>query len=161
MKIRAIAAAALAVTLLTGTAGCGLFVESATLKPYAASDGINANVGNLMVRDVLLITTGDGSAWLLGTVVNNSSSAERVTIELAGVDNGTRDVTAGPGGTKLGNSMTYMGSSLFSNTGLLGGELADVYFQYGNSEGVTVSVPVLDGTDPANADYLPASAISY
>jgi hypothetical protein len=62
VNIRALASTTLAATLLLGTAGCGIFVDSATLKPYSASDGLNVDVGGLQLRNVLVITDESGDA---------------------------------------------------------------------------------------------------
>ena len=68
MTIRALASTALAATLLLGTAGCGIFVDSATLKPYSAGDGLNVNVGGLQLRNVLVITDESGIHDILGHI---------------------------------------------------------------------------------------------
>ena len=47
MKVRIVVAAALAVGISLGTAGCNLIQPQATTNPYDASDGVGINVGDL------------------------------------------------------------------------------------------------------------------
>ncbi|MEY4312746.1 MAG: hypothetical protein RLZZ319_255 [Actinomycetota bacterium] len=153
MNVRALAATAVAASLLLGTAGCGVFVETATLKPYAASDGINVTVGSIDLRDVLIITdeTGDGS--LIGTVVNNSGTVAHLTVELRGATALTEVIAVEPGVTLLGVAGST--ATIFSGAELSAGQYATVYVQYGSADGVETPVPVLDGTDPLYASYTP------
>lgn len=155
MKFRSIAAAVVATALLTGTAGCGVFVESATLKPYAASDGVNANVGDLKLRNMLLIANMYGDVALIGTVINDSGENVSLKVGLSAVAGASIATGLFTGMTRLEESA--LNDLVFNDTGLKGGQLADVEFQYGDSEGVVVSVPVLDWTDPLYAQYAPVS----
>lgn len=156
MRIRAVATAALASALLVGTAGCGVFVETATLKQYDASDGVAATIGDLAVRNLLIITNEQGDAAVIGNIVNNTSSLEFLSIEVRGATALSTQTGAYPGITKLGiadeNPVVLFGA------GVVAGEFVDVYLQYGSNEGQLVSVPVLDGTDPIYAPYVPVAA---
>lgn len=155
MKFRSIASALVAAALLTGTAGCGVFVESATLKPYAASDGVNANVGDLKLRNMLLIANMYGDVALIGTVINDSGENVSLQVGLPAVAGASIATGLFTGLTRLDESV--LNDVVFNGTGLKGGQLADVEFQYGNSGSVVVSVPVLDWTDPLYAQYAPVS----
>ncbi len=153
MNVRALAATAVAAALLVGTAGCGVFVDTATLKPYAASDGVNASVGGIELRNLLVITdeTGDGS--LIGAVVNNSKAAAHLTVELRGSTTVTETVAVETGVTLLG--VKDATATIFAGADLVAGQYATIYVQYGSADGVEITVPVLDGTDPLYAPYTP------
>lgn len=135
-----------------------MFVESATLKHYNASDGVSANVGDLAIRNLLVITNGSGDAAIVGDIVNNTSSLEFLSIEVRGTTVLSTETGAYPGNTKLGiaddNPVVFFGA------GVVAGEYVDVYVQYGSNEGQLVSVPVLDGTDPLYAPYVPVAEVT-
>ncbi len=153
MRIRAIATVAVASALLLGTAGCGVFVETATLKHYSPSDGVGVTVGDIHLRNVLVITNENGDAALVGSVVNDGTSLELVTVEVRGTTALSTQVGAYPGLTKIG--IADDNPIVFYGAGVTAGEYVDVYFQYGANDGVLASVPVLDGTEAMYAPYVP------
>jgi hypothetical protein len=154
VHIRAIATATLAATLLVGTAGCGVFVPTATLKPYSASDGLNVTVGDLQLRNVLVITDETGAASLIATIVNPTTNVQYLTAEFR-VDTPV-DVTivANEGLTKVG--LADGNPVVVAGLGLVAGQYVNIYFQYGGQDGVTLGVPVLDSSDPIYAPYSPS-----
>lgn len=154
MNFRALAAPAVAAALLLGTTGCGLFVPSATLKPYSASDGLNVTVGDLELRNVLVITDESGDASLVATVVNNTTNVQYVTAQIQSSTPGELTFTAVEGLTKLG--LADGNPQIMRGTGLEAGQYVEIYFQYGGQDGVTAAIPVLDGTDPLYAPYQPS-----
>ena len=154
MNIRALATSAVAAALLLGTAGCGVFVPTATLKPYSASDGLNVTVGDLHLRNVLVITDESGDASLIATVVNNTTNIQYVTAEFRVATPIDFTFTANEGLTKIG--LADGNPAIVTGTGLVAGQYVDIYFQYGGQDGVTVAIPVLDGTDPIYAPYSPS-----
>ena len=154
MKTRALATSALAAALLLGTAGCGIFVDAATLKPYSASDGLNVNVGDLQLRNVLVITDESGDASLVFTVVNNTTNVQYLTVQFRTDTPVDLTVVANEGITKVG--LADDNPAIATGTALDAGQYVDIYFQYGGQDGVTASIPVLDGTYPIYAPYAPS-----
>ena len=60
-----------------GVTGCGAINEQATTIQYAASDGIVLNVGDLDVRNLMLVTkSATDEARLLGSLVNDTDTAQ-------------------------------------------------------------------------------------
>lgn len=155
MRIRALASAAVASALVLGTAGCGVFVETATLKHYDASDGVSANVGDLAIRNLLVVTNDVGDAALVGNIVNRGTSLEFLSIEIRGTTPLQTETGAYPGNTTIG--IADDNPVVFYGAGVLAGEYVEVYLQYGDNEGRLVHVPVLDGTDPLYAPYVPVA----
>ena len=154
MNIRALATSALAATFLLGTAGCGIFVETATLKPYSASDGLNVNVGDLELRNVLVITDESGDASLVGTVVNDTTNVQYLTVQFRTNTPVDLTVVANEGITKVG--LADDNPAIATGTALKAGQYVDIYFQYGGQDGVTVAIPVLDATHSLYALYAPS-----
>ena len=68
---------ALAITALLLT-GCGAGPDAQTRLISQVTDGIEANIGDLRMVNVLLVAQPDGSAVLVGTVVNNGTKNDRI-----------------------------------------------------------------------------------
>ena len=88
MKIRAVAAAALALALGAGLTGCNMISPQRTTMQYAASDGVHVDLGSVAVRNALLIVDTDTAeatqANLVLTAVNSSTAAAQLTVSFAG-----------------------------------------------------------------------------
>lgn len=82
VKIRAVAAAALAVALSAGLAGCNMISPQRTTMQYDASDGVNVDLGDVSLRNVILVTDSEGQqANLVYTAVNESNGDAKVEIK--------------------------------------------------------------------------------
>lgn len=85
MKIRAVAASALALALAAGLTGCNMISPQRTTMEYAASDGVNVDLGDVHARNVLLLTDGTGSqANLVFTAVNTSGDDAQINLNIDG-----------------------------------------------------------------------------
>jgi hypothetical protein len=119
------------------------------MKEYDPSDGVGADIGDLALRNILLISNDAGEANLVMTVVN--TSGEDVTLNVQ-FDQGSARTTeslelpAVPERTRVGDDPTA--GILISGRDLIVGGLFPVYFEYGSVPGELVFVPVLDGTLP-------------
>ena len=154
MNIRALATTTLAATLLLGTAGCGIFVDTATLNPYSASDGLNVDVGGLQLRNVLVITDESGDASLVFTIVNDTTNVQYLIVELRTDTPVDLTIVANEGLTKVG--LADGNPAIATGTALKAGQYVDIYFQYGGQDGVTMAIPVLDGSHSLYAPYAPS-----
>lgn len=154
MNIRALATTTLAATLLLGTAGCGIFVDTATLNPYSASDGLNLDVGGLQLRNVLVITDESGDASLVVTIVNDTTNVQYLTVQFRTDTPVDLTIVANEGLTKVG--LADGNPAIATGTALKAGQYVDIYFQYGGQDGVTMAIPVLDGSHTLYAPYAPS-----
>ncbi len=149
MRRRFFAPLVLAAAVITGTTGCTLSADIATMKEYDPSDGVGADLGDLALRNILLISNDAGEANLVMTVVN--SSGEDLTLNVQ-FDEGSTRITeplrlpAVPERTLVGDDPSA--GILMSGPDLIVGGLFPVYFEYGSVPGELVYVPVLDGTLP-------------
>ena len=147
------AAATIAVLTLTG---CGFSTPIATMKPYDPSDGVGADIGDLALRNVLLIANDNAEATLIMTVVNNADDDIVLNLQYGDADvRVTESVTLAGG-----NSRTNVGDApgttvVVSDPTMTLGALFPIYFEYGNVPGEVVLVPVLDGTLPEYELYVP------
>ncbi len=78
-----VGAGALAAATLLG--GCSFWSPDVTLEPYSASDGINADLGDVLVRNVLVVSDGEGEPGVVaGALVSRSDEATDVLLEVGG-----------------------------------------------------------------------------
>jgi hypothetical protein len=154
VKARLAASAALALGLALGASGCSMLTYQATTEHYDASDGVSANVGDLDLRNVLIVSEDGADGNLVMTVVNT------------GDDDATLGVQFGEGGGDVIEVEVEAGQTLVLGSDeeepvLLEGIDAEVggllpmYFQYGDVEGVEKLVPILDARLPEYADLAP------
>ncbi len=149
MRRRFFAPLVLATAVIIGTTGCTLSAEIATMKEYDPSDGVGADIGELALRNILLISNEAGEANLVMTVVNTSGDDVTLNVQF---DDGSARITeslelpAVPERTRVGDNPSA--GVLVSGSELVVGGLFPIYFEYGSVPGELVFVPVLDGTLP-------------
>jgi hypothetical protein len=131
-----------------------MLTYQATTEHYDASDGVSANVGDLDLRNVLVVSEDGVDGNLVMTVVNT------------GDEDATLGVQFGEGGGEVVEVEVEAGQTLVLGSDeedpvLLEGIDAEVggllpmYFQYGDVEGIEKLVPVLDARLPEYADLAP------
>lgn len=155
MKSRLVASAALSALVLLGATGCTFITPQSTEVKYSASDGVNVpdSDGPLDIRNAMIVATEDGSVGnLVAAIVNPSSSAETLTIEIEGLDPLTLRVGAGDTVSLGANAEPLRIDDLDTKPGAT----VQMYFQSGDATGATADVPVLDGTLPYYADLVPS-----
>lgn len=156
MKSRVAASIALAVALMLGATGCTFSAVIATEKDYDPSDGVGAEVGELAIRNALLIGETGDTLNLVLTIASSADVDRRLTVQWQADGERVSEalvVTAGDR-TRIGgpNDETQI---LISGSDAKIGGLFPVFFAYSGAEGVEVMVPVLDGTLPEYELYIP------
>ena len=142
-----IAPLVIASALVLGVSGCTFQSEIATQKDYDPSDGVGATMGDIALRNVMLITNNQGDANLVMSVVN--TSGENVSLQVQYDAGGERitellPVPSRPTLTRFGDDPTD--SFLVTGDDVLAGSLIPLYFQYASVPGEMILVPVLHGT---------------
>jgi len=159
---RIAASIVLAASVALGIAGCDFVAPQATTKHYDASDGVSGNVGDIAVRNALLITDNSGGpANLVTTLVNTGDKSHRVLIESSqNSSDGGQYVTVEPGQSlKVGTSKHP--SVVFRKIHATPGALHKVFFQYGSETGLQLLVPVLTGKLDAYSTLTPKPQASH
>lgn len=149
MKTRIASSVALAAALVLGMTGCSLISEVATSTPYAPSDGVDVTVGDVDLRNVMLIAdeTGENFNVVFGAV-NRTGGDQEVSITFTGegAQTASADFTV-PGGSSLfGNPDGESAPVLVTLDGVAAGQTVEAYFQITGDSEQTHNVPVLDGT---------------
>ena len=159
MKVRVIVAAAIAAGVALGTSGCNLIQPQATTKTYAASDGINVNVGDVALRNVVIISNnGQTGNLVMGAVNTGTPVALHVEYKSAG------KVADGHVVVPFSTQPTLFGTAGNSKVILTGigtepGSLLEVAFTVG-SKTTTSLVPVLNSDLPEYHGLNPASVVT-
>lgn len=145
MKSRLAASIALAAALLIGTTGCTFFSPIATQKVYDPSDGVGAEVGDLLIRNAMLIGDDPDNLNLVVTIVNRSDSDRRLSVQWAsGGERITESMFVNANGRTAFGGPDQDQVLVTGSTNVIGG-LVPLFFSYGTAPGVEVLVPVLDG----------------
>jgi hypothetical protein len=148
-----IAAAVVTVLALTG---CGFSVPVATMKPYDPSDGVGADIGDLALRNILLIANDNNEATLIMTVVNRADDDIVLNLQYGDADARIAESVTLAGGNSRTNVGDDPGTTIIvSDPNKTLGALFPIYFEYGSVPGEVVLVPVLDGSLPEYELYVP------
>lgn len=151
LKIRRIASSlALATALTLGATGCGLIAPQGTTDPYSPSDGVDATVAGVEVRNLLLVADETGENFnVVFTAVNNSTDAVQLRLTFVSKDGGAEasaDFLIEPGSTSFGNPDGAVSPVLVSLPDVVVGSMLTAFLQVPGGADVERQVPVLDGT---------------
>ncbi|SDG92941.1 DNA modification methylase [Microbacterium pygmaeum] len=154
MKSRLIASLAIGALVVFGTSGCAMLSTQATTIPYSPADGVNVpNGGPLEIRNVLIVANEEGTEGnLVAAIVNTTDKAQTLSIEYG--DGGSESIRV------RANEILSLGTEdtdplLLEDIDTMPGADIPMYFQSGDAEGVTVAVPVLDGSLSYLSDLVP------
>lgn len=160
MKIRIASSIALAAGLMLGATGCGMIAPQATTESYAPSDGIDVNVGDVKLRNVMLIADETGENFnVVFSAVNTTGAPVDLSISFAGKGSqrASAEFTVPTGSTAFGDPEGSETPVLVTVDGLVPGATADAYFQVSGASEVQYDVPALDAElDEYSAYVLPA-----
>jgi len=141
-----------AVLALLGTAGCSAINDQATTYSYAASDGIVANVGPVLLRNLMVVAAdGESQARVLGTAINTSDSP--VQLSLAGPGSTASVTVPANGQIRFEDDEN---ETVVDSPGAAPGALVPLEVQV-NSESAELDVPVLDGALAEYRPYIPGA----
>lgn len=146
MRVRIATSVVLAAGILLGTSACNFLTPQATTTHYDAGDGVSGNVGDVAIRNAILLSNDGSTANLLVTVINQGDSAHSLNVQYStDAEKVTQKVTV------KANSSVTIGTPdaptvTLENIDTPPGALFPVFLQYGDETGVELLVPVLDGT---------------
>lgn len=159
MKVRVIVAAAIAAGVALGTSGCNLIQPQATTKTYTASDGINVNVGNIDLRNIVVISNnGQTGNLVMGAVNTGTPVALHIEYKSAG------KVADGHVVVPFNTQPTLFGTANNSKVILTGintqpGSLLEVAFTVGSKTTIAL-VPVLNSELPEYHGLNPGATVT-
>ncbi|MBK4121359.1 hypothetical protein JHD97_10170 [Kocuria rhizophila] len=151
-KLQHLGMGAAAFAVLTSVSGCVYISPQATTVSFAPADGVQMDLGDLQLRNVLVVAeNADSEGRVLGTVINNGDSTQTVTLDAKG-SSAKVEVPANKE-VVLEKSKPVLLEKAGANPGLM----VDTTFS-GDGQNQTVSVPVLDHTYPRYASFVPGGA---
>lgn len=160
MRTRIAASVVLAASLALTMSGCTFFAVNSTIQSIDAGAGVGAVLGQLKVRNAILLTKNGQQASFLVNLVNTGTKPLSVRVQYnsktptgatSKVDT-TVHLDAGEV-TSFGSADTD--KLIFNGIDSKAGTLFPVWVQYGTNTGTHLLVPVLDGTLPAYSKLLP------
>jgi hypothetical protein len=161
VRARIAATVVLAASLLLSTTACTFLAPQSTLKKYDPSDGVGTAIGQLKVRNALLLTKDGQEASFLVNLINDGQTTVNVLVQY----NGTMpDGATGKVDTRVqldpGEVRTFGSSDtrqlIFNGIGTKPGSLFPVFIQYGSQTGQQLLVPVLDGSLNEDSTLMPS-----
>lgn len=149
MKLKKITSVSLIALSALALTGCSLSREVTSLEPYAPSDGVQLDIQDLKVRNLILIQGTSGKAVLIGSFVN--SSKNDVLATLTTKDSSGEELRVEfPVSAESKFDMGYNGTEpLAFQLDLVPGQMHSVYVNAGQDP-MEILVPVVDG---ALAEY--------
>lgn len=142
--MRRVAASVVAVSALTLISGCALSNPVQTNVAYMPADGVSTDIGQLAIRDLLLVSSGSGAAVLSGSARNAGS--ETLTVQL----------TPQGGAAPTGGSELELGPSEQVNLATKGLQLNGVEAKPGSLVTMAVTSSI-GGTAVLRVPVLPAA----
>ncbi len=146
-KLAIATVALLSAGLLSGCTAAGK--DAPTSKIRQVTDGVEKDTGTLKLRDFVLVAQPDGSAVLVGTVVNEDMVSDAISSISA---NGIAGAITGTLALEQNAPVIFSGDSAnahatFPGLNLTPGARADVTVTFGKTPGIKFSVLVREKSD--------------
>ena len=145
-RVLAAATAVLSAALLTG---CASGFDATSVKPYAPSDGILANSGDLRILNILVVSTG-ANGVVSASIANRGTSKDALT-DMTSPD-GTVDLTGNgkvPPKSSIPLGADTATSATISGLTKLPGETITLKLTFQRADPVTIRTVIV----PASGDY--------
>ncbi len=160
MRARIAASVVLAAGILLGTSACGFFAPQATLIQYDASDGVSGDVGEIHIRNGLLLSSDGELANLVVSVVNPTDTLQSLLVQYQSSTGKVSQDVPVEANTTVTFGTPGAASVILENMDSRPGSLFPVYFQYGEETGIELLLPVLNGMQSEYATLMPTPAPS-
>jgi hypothetical protein len=164
VRARIAASVVLAAGLVLGTAGCTFMTPVATMNAYDPSDGISANVGDVQLRNVFVVSPHGTDANLVGALINSGTSDLTVQLQYTAHKSGNSgpvtDSVDLPAGAVISFGSPGVPQLVFRSAGAKPGALMTIFVQYGDVSGKKIQVPVLVGDQSYYKGLAPSPAAS-
>jgi len=134
-----------AFALAVGLSACSVFNTPHTQKPYDSSDGVSVTVGDIRVLNAIVFTDDGENGNFFAAAANSGDSDVDLTLQYQSGGEKVDVVVEVPAGETV-----YLGGAdgqvFLPGIDALAGSLLAIYFQYGDTPGKQIDVPVLDTT---------------
>lgn len=139
--------------------GCSAINEQSTTRVYSASDGVRLDMGQLELRNMLIISEAAGGAGrVAGTFYNQADSD--ITLTISGAQGSQTEITVKPGVPLVLNSKSDKAILSTMDQAPGSNESIELRQSGAGSETATIKVPVLDGTLAEYTNLVPSEEAS-
>lgn len=140
-----------AMTLAVVLSGCAALSPMSTQEPYNPGDGVSLDLGDVAVRDLVVVGTAEGEpATVLAFVVNSSPDDVTVTIASEGAAPATVDV---PAGSATQISPAGEEGVVLESLGVALGAMLPLTVQLDGDPPAQIAVPTVSTSDPVYTDF--------
>lgn len=144
MKTRPWASLAVGLALVGALTACSVFAAPQTQRPYDASDGVRATVGEVQLLNMIVFTEEGEDGNFTAAAVNSSDRDVELTLQYES-DGERVDVTVDiPAGRTFNIGVDEQ--VLLPGIDTIAGGILKLYLQYGSEPGKLADVPVLDAS---------------
>lgn len=158
MRARIAASVVLAAGILLGTSACGFFAPQATLIHYDASDGVSGDVGEMHIRNGLLLSADGQVANLIVSVVNPTDTLQSLLVQYESTNGKVSQTVPVEAKTTVTLGTKGAASVILQDMNAQPGALFPVFFQYGDATGIELKLPVLNGMQGEYSTLMPTLA---
>lgn len=172
MRLRFAAAAAVTAVAAGALSGCMMITPQETIASVSPAGGTNGQVGDVQIRNVLVLAGGDGQiGTMIGVLSNTGDAPATVTLQYdttAGTEstqvsvpaNGVLSLRPNPGTQTTTQVTTDARAVRLTDVDLTPGALFPVGFSTSGADPVSLRVPVLNGSLPRYASLVPTPTAS-
>ena len=152
LATRLVAPIGIAAALLLS--GCTFLAPQATLNKYDPADGVGADLGDVLLRNVIAVTNADGSLANVTFTAVNTGEATKLNYSVPLADGTVVEdwIPIPPGSTLVGERRPHL--IVVEDPDAIPGGLLAVTFQVGDADSSTLLTPVLDNQGRAYLDPL-------
>jgi hypothetical protein len=146
-KVMTASAALLSVALLSGCTAAGK--DAPTSKIRQVTDGVEKDSGAIKLRNVLLVAQPDGSAVLVGTIVNQDPTADAISsISVNGIAGKiTGSLALAQNAPVIFSGDSANAHATFPGLNLTPGQRVDMTVTFGKAAGVKLNALVREKSD--------------
>ena len=139
--------------------GCSAINEQSTTRVYSASDGVRLDLGQLELRNVMIVSeAADAPGRVAGTFYNQSASD--ITLTISGAAGSQTEIVVKPGTPTILSTTgdEHILSTVANAPGAL--EPLELRLSGASSETASLNVPVMNGTLKEYKNLIPTIAPS-
>jgi hypothetical protein len=143
VRVRTGASIVAAFVITVGLSACSVFNTPHTQQAYDSSDGVSVTVGDVRVLNAIVFTEDGEDGNFFGAAANSGDSDVDLTLQYVSGGEKVDVVIEIPAGetVRLGGEE---GQVFLPGIDTAAGALLAIYFQYGDTPGKQIDVPVLD-----------------
>lgn len=145
-----------ALTLTTVLSGCAIFSPMSTELPYNPGDGVAVSLGEVQIRDIVVVASAQGEpATIAAYVVNRSAEDVTVSFATEGGEPATLDV---PAGAAVQASPAGEEGLTIESLEVAPGAVVPLAIQVDGNAPARVGAPSVSASNPMYSDIAPSGA---